>query len=56
MAFSKESDPRLYKESLFVARKLDYRISIGELGRVLDGQHYKVTKQEMARRLQSDLK
>jgi hypothetical protein len=46
---------RLYNESLFVAR-FDYRINIGEVGRVLEGRVSKVIEQDMERRLHSDLK
>jgi hypothetical protein len=46
---------RLYDESLLVAGA-DWRIGTGELGRVLESYQYKVIKEEMARRLHSDLK
>jgi hypothetical protein len=49
-----ESDPRLYNESLFVARRSRNRN--GELGRVLENRQSKAMEKEMARRLHSDLK
>jgi hypothetical protein len=36
--------------------RLDWRIRIGEFGRVLEGRHSKVIGQEMARRFPSDSK
>jgi hypothetical protein len=55
MVFSMGSDPKLYSESLFVAREIR-ELELREMGRVLEGRHFKAIEQEMARRLHSHLK